>query len=263
MARDRDEEMYATNYEMSTKNQGVSVSSVAGFLEKLIAEKASPCAVRNEKTPPLRILERFDSSKIPQISLIKYVERLKTLGHCETSFLIALIYIDRIFAADSNFALTERNVHRLFFACTIVAEKFMNDDVYVNTYYAGVGGVSLREMNNLEAILLTALMWRLRVSPEEYDGKKEELRHSLADARPSESRTTRTGGSWKEWIMVKESACETETEREEKQPLSPEASTTVSGSTISGDTESDSEVSTMTISETLDSSSEVSWAVAD
>jgi hypothetical protein len=245
----------------------VSVSSIAAFLEKLISKRAPPSAVGHENAPPLPVLERFDSSKIPQISLSKYLERLKNLGHLDTSFLVALIYIDRISAADSNFAVTERNVHRLFLTCTVVAEKFMNDDVYVNTYYASVGGVSLRELNRLEAILLNTLMWQMGVSQEEYDEKKEALRHSLADAL-SASRTSR-GGSWKEWIILNEGVCEKEREEvwEKQQPNSASSmqATALSGSTISGDTESisDSDSATMVISEPMDSSSEVSWAVAD
>jgi hypothetical protein len=268
MAEDGGEEISVSSGEMSTTNQGVSASSVAAYLDKLISEMASKSAVKGKKAAALPILERFDSSKIPQISLFKYVERLKNLGHCETSFLFALIYIDRIISADSTFALTERNVHRLFFTCTIVAEKFMNDDVYFNSYYALVGGVHLREMNRLEAILLHALMWRLGVSQEEYDEKKEELRHSLADTL-SASRTKRDG-SWKEWIMLKEAACETHREDVGMKKLSYsesplQESTTISGSTISGDTESvsDSDSATMAISETMDSSSEPSWADAD
>lgn len=143
----------------------------------------------------------------------------------------------------------------------------MNDDVYVNTYYASVGGVSLRELNRLEAILLNTLMWQMGVSQEEYDEKKEALRHSLADTL-SASQTSRRG-SWKEWIILKEGVCEKEREEvwEKQQPNSASSmqATALSGSTISGDTESisDSDSATMVISEPMDSSSEVSWAVAD
>jgi hypothetical protein len=275
MANDCTEKIHSSSHDTSKTNQAVSVSSVAAFLEKLISEKASPSAVPNEKTALLPCLHRFDSSKIPQISLLKYTERLKNLGHCHTSFLIALIYIDRILAADSNFALTKRNVHRLFLTCTIVAEKFMNDDVYVNSHYAAVGGVCLREMNRLEIIVLHTLMWRLGVSPEEYNEKREDLRHSLADAS-SASRTKSDGGSWKEWIMVQEAVCETAREEvcEKKlsnSELSMQEAITISGSTVSGDTDfvSDSDSALMTISDIMDSpgvswgDSGVSWSVAD
>jgi hypothetical protein len=244
-------ESSACNDALSTTPQGLSVSSVASFLEKLLIEKASPNAVGSSEA--LRILQRFDSSKIPPISLFKYFERLKNLGRCcDASFLIALIYIDRIRAEDSNFALTERNVHRLFLTCTIVAEKYMNDDVYVNTYYAGVGGVCVRELNRLEAILLNVLGWRLGVSPEDYDKKQQEVRQSFADAL-SASRMKR-GVSWKEWIVLKEAVCETQCDAVcVKQCSESESATnpnTMSGSTISGSTMSGSTMSGSTISDT-------------
>ena len=127
-----------------------------------------------------------------------------------------------------------RNVHRLLLTCATVAEKYYNDIYYCNTYYANVGGISLGELNRLEAILLNTLMWQMGVSQEEYDEKKEALRHSLADAL-SASRTSR-GGSWKEWIILKEGVCEKEREEvwEKQQPNSASSmqATTISGFTL-------------------------------
>jgi hypothetical protein len=243
-----DAEMSASSDGMSATQPEVSLASVAVFLDKLIRGKASPSAVRTEEADSLRILQRFDSSKIPQISLVKYLERLKNLGRCrDTSLLVALIYIDRIIAADSSFALTERNVHRLFLTCTIVAEKFTNDDVYVNSYYASVGGVHLQEMNRLEAILLNVLTWRLGVSPEAYDKKQEEVRHAFADALSAAR--TKSGGSWKEWIVLQEAMCEMQRETvcvnqgSNAEPSMQASASTISGSTISCCTISDSTAS--------------------
>jgi hypothetical protein len=255
-----DAEMSVNSDGISTTEQEVSLSSVAVFLDKLISGKASPSAVRTEDADLPRILQRFDSSKIPQISLVKYLERLRNLGRCrDSSLLVALIYIDRILAAHSNFALTERNVHRLFLTCTIVGEKFTNDDVYVNSFYAGVGGVNLEEMNRLEAILLNVLTWRLGVSPEEYDKKQREVRQSFTEAL-SVART-KGGGSWKEWIVLQEAMCETQREAVCVNECSPaESSMQASASTISGSTISCCTISDSTTSGDSESVSDASEA---
>ena len=59
--------------------------------------------------------------------------------------------------------------------------RYINDIPYINTFYATVGGVHLKDLNRLEITLLNALMWRLDVSPEEFDRKQEDMRRALAD----------------------------------------------------------------------------------
>jgi hypothetical protein len=159
----------------------VSVPSVAILVDRLIAARmsssSSSCSAETEDTGPLKIpqLRRFESSRFPQISIHDYVERLKKFGHFDTALVVALVYMDRLIAADPNFAVTYRNVHRLLLTCATVAEKYYNDIYYCNTYYANVGGIGLPELNRLEVTLLYALMWRLKVSDEEFSAKQREL----------------------------------------------------------------------------------------
>jgi hypothetical protein len=145
--------------------QSVSISSLAAFLDGKLQTGSGP----GSKQIPY--LWRFDSSQVPEISVYDYLARLKAYTKSDTSLLMAIIYIDRLLASDSNFTLTHLNVHRLFLTCATVAEKYINDIPYVNTHYATFGGVSLDELNRLEVILLYGLKWRLGVSPEEYDKK--------------------------------------------------------------------------------------------
>jgi hypothetical protein len=174
----------------------VSIPSVATLVNNLItANKSSaaplnsPVGVEAEEQPPVKFpqLRRFDSSRIAQISVQDYLERLKRFGHFDTAFVVALIYIDRLIAADCNFSVTSRNVHRLLITCTTVAEKYYNDTYYCNTYYANVGGVCLTELNRLEITILYVLMWRLRVSDEEFAEKQRQLASALASASSSSS----------------------------------------------------------------------------
>jgi hypothetical protein len=184
----------------------VSMTRLAILLDNQIARhvasadaqrKAETEAPAQLKTPQLR---RFDSSRFPQISILDYCERLKKFAHFDTALVVALIYIDRLVAADSNFLVTHRNVHRLLLTCATVAEKYYNDIYYCNTYYANVGGISLGEMNRLEVTLLYALMWRLKVSDEEFSEKQRELSRALdiSSSKPGPE----------EWVVVEEAKTE-------------------------------------------------------
>jgi hypothetical protein len=194
---DDDMASVASTDDMSTTHARVSNSSFTVFVDTLMTESAS------EESAPLRIpqLQRFDSSKVPPISLYDYMERLTKYGHFDTSPTLALIYLERLLAADSNFAVTSRNVHRLLITCMTVAEKYINDQPYVNSYYASVGGLRLEELNRLEAILARALSWRLGASPQEYNKKLEEVRLAFVGTLSASAAT--------EWILVKEATVET------------------------------------------------------
>ena len=194
------------NDEVATTDLKVSMTSVAILLDTQIARNVASTAPlsRADTEEPVRLkipqLRRFDSSRFPQISIADYLERLKKFAHFDTALVVALIYIDRLVAADSNFMVTHRNVHRLLLTCATVAEKYYNDIYYCNTYYANVGGISLGELNRLEVTLLYALMWRLKVSDEEFSEKQRQL--SLALHINSSSSAP------EEWVVVNEAKVE-------------------------------------------------------
>jgi hypothetical protein len=65
-------------------------------------------------------------------------------------------------------ALSSVNVRRLFLSVVMLAAKFHDDAYYTNAYYAEVGGLTLKEMNMLEARLIKLLNWNVNVTSEEY-----------------------------------------------------------------------------------------------
>eukprot|EP01064_Diplonema_japonicum_P024032 TRINITY_DN344_c0_g2_i2.p1 TRINITY_DN344_c0_g2~~TRINITY_DN344_c0_g2_i2.p1 ORF type:complete len:180 (+),score=27.56 TRINITY_DN344_c0_g2_i2:63-602(+) len=110
----------------------------------------------------------FDGSKDAGISVKDYFVRLVKYGKCSReSFIVVLIYLDR-FTNITNRELTTRNIHRLLLATFTVAVKLRDDVFYLNSYYATVGGVTLRDLNIMEHQLLTTLNWDLHITGEEY-----------------------------------------------------------------------------------------------
>jgi len=111
----------------------------------------------------------FRAKKIPSISFLNYLVRLQKFMHCsDECFVVALIYIKRLKESEPQLDMSPFTVHRIFLAAVVTATKFLDDQFYLNSYYAKVGGVSVLELKNLELSFLSILDYNLNVSQEEY-----------------------------------------------------------------------------------------------
>lgn len=114
-------------------------------------------------------VSRFHGSCVPSISICEYLRRIhKFFGCSDECFVIALVYIDRISKMKRLVPLCHLTVHRLLIIAMLTAAKFHDDIHYKNKYYAKVGGISLSEVNKLEALFLKMLDWNVVVSAQEY-----------------------------------------------------------------------------------------------
>ncbi|CAD8187352.1 unnamed protein product [Paramecium octaurelia] len=118
----------------------------------------------------------FHTNKKPQISIYKYIERIKMYSYCSNEcFVLALIYIDRVQERNQDVVINSYCVHRFLLACLLMSIKYNDDDYYKNDYYSRVGGITLQELNTLEQELLTLLDYQLFVSQNQYYYYKEKL----------------------------------------------------------------------------------------
>ncbi|GIX64554.1 cyclin2 related protein [Babesia caballi] len=116
------------------------------------------------------IVTRFNSMVAPPISVSDYVARIARHVRCSNEcFVLALVYIERITRMHDNFVVSILNVHRLVITAVMLAAKFSDDVYYSNKFYAQVGGVSVSEINLLEAQFLRMLNFQLYVSTIEYE----------------------------------------------------------------------------------------------
>ncbi|KMZ80188.1 cyclin2 like protein [Plasmodium vivax India VII] len=133
----------------------------------------------------------FHASKVPDISIKNYVERIgKYTGCSNECFVLLIIYLDRIVKVNEDISLSLLCIHRLLITATMIAAKFFDDLYYSNAFYAKVGGVSTEEINKLEGTFLHLIDYNLFVSSEEYDL----YRHSISLAVERYLRRTRRGG---------------------------------------------------------------------
>ena len=64
-------------------------------------------------------------------------------------YIYSLILLDRAQEYNPEFIVHKKNVHRLLLVSNLVAAKYIDDLYYKNSYYATVGGVSLKILNDL------------------------------------------------------------------------------------------------------------------
>lgn len=144
---------------------GQMAQRVAAALEVRLQQAEEDRERDGEKHP----LTLFDSASIPPVSMSKYLARLAKFCHCgEECFIAALVYVDIITQGKALTPLSMRNAHRLFLTCLLIAHKFWDDNLPLNSYYAKCGGISLQEMNRLEKFFLNAVGFRLKISTHTY-----------------------------------------------------------------------------------------------
>jgi hypothetical protein len=156
-------------------------ASVDDICVKLAAAALQDRCTTNKGLDTTSHVTKFHSARVPSISMPDYFRRIAKYSHCSAEcHIIALIYIDR-HVRTREVAITFRNVHRLVIVAVMLAAKLRDDVYYSNAYYASIGGVSNREINELEVELLASLNWETYVSFDEYHAYFEALQRRFAD----------------------------------------------------------------------------------
>jgi hypothetical protein len=104
----------------------------------------------------------------PVISLPDYLDRISQHASCSIEcYILSLIYVNRLIIRH-DLALTQNNVHRVILTSIMLAAKFQDDRYYDNRYYARLGGITLDELNLLEAEFIFGIGFDLFVSETEF-----------------------------------------------------------------------------------------------
>jgi len=130
---------------------------VCYFLTRLVNE--------NDKKPLQRKdLGTFYAPNPPEVSITDYMARIVKYTPCSAEcYLLSLIFIDRV-AEKQQYRVNSYNVHRLLLTTMVISAKLLDDTTVNNKYYSHVGGIPIKELNNLECKLLSLLNYDLNVS---------------------------------------------------------------------------------------------------
>ena len=141
------------------------------YFAKLVSDLLTNLCEQNNKNTDSKIslLKPFVYKKIPSISIYDYIERLlKYSKTFDKIVILILIYLDTI-STKHNIHLNYFNIHKLILAAFIVASKFHEDDCYSISYYAKLGGISVKEAINLEYEFMNLIDFKLFISENIYD----------------------------------------------------------------------------------------------
>jgi hypothetical protein len=130
-----------------------------------------------EKITNLSLKAPFVGEDIPDLAVPEYCERLaKYFRFSPTLYVAALIYIDKYVRANPEVVINRFTVHRLLIVSFTLAAKYWEDLHYSNTYYAQVGGIDLKELNDLELQMLSAMRFDLHIPDDVFRQYRDELR---------------------------------------------------------------------------------------
>ena len=154
---------------MNVPKPGEIAIYIASVLRDMVSRSSEAMGLALTDTP-------FDSKAVPGISIEKYLERLAGYSRCSPeTFVIALIYVDRIVSAGCGVVLGPRNVHKLFLVALVCAAKF-NDDLKLAQWgFAKLGGLGKKDLCRLEVQFLSGIEFRVVVSSGDYRGYLKSL----------------------------------------------------------------------------------------
>ena len=101
--------------------------------------------------PPLSFQPQISSHhlrrRLRHSYLYPYPGMVKYMNASLSVYIYSLILLDRAQEYNPEFIIHKRNIHRLLLVSNLVAAKYIDDLYYKNSYYATVGGVSLKVLN--------------------------------------------------------------------------------------------------------------------
>lgn len=145
------------------RKKSVIIHSIAINLTDLITEN-----LRNIKSHYIK-KDIFYVTNLPMISIIDYLNRILKYSEINiSSIVLAVIYIDKM-CEQQRYVLSQHNIHRLILSACLISAKFNEDKVFNNSYFAKIGGVSVKEVNQLEYEFYVLLDFKLIVDKGYYD----------------------------------------------------------------------------------------------
>ncbi len=163
------------------------------IITKTVAWSLETAIDKNTKFGQAR-LSMFCSTEATDMSLGKYVERFRKYSipvdylqqHAEgielTSFAVAtigaIILLDRYQNITQRRFITLKNIHRLFLAAFVAANKMHNDCYFGNVHLAKIGGVSAKELGELETEFLFDIKFSTLISSEDFSKYLEGIKSS-------------------------------------------------------------------------------------
>ena len=151
----------------------VTITKIADILTDIITENLNQSP--NLEHDSDNYFDYFTCKKPPHISILDYLSRIVKYSRPESGTVtLSLSFIDKL-TKRQNILLTNINIHRIILTNLVIAIKCNEDEYYSNSFYAKVGGITLKEFNILEYKYLCSLDFRLYIKEEVFLKYKKHL----------------------------------------------------------------------------------------
>ena len=162
----------------------VTITKIADILTDRITENLNQSP--NLEHDSDNYFDYFTCKKPPHISILDYLSRIVKYSRPESGTVtLSLSFIDTL-TKRQNILLTNINIHRIILTSLVIAIKCNEDEYYSNSFYAKVGGITLKEFNILEYKYLCSLDFRLYIKEEVFLKYKKHLVGSVEENEEEE-----------------------------------------------------------------------------
>lgn len=118
----------------------------------------------------------FNTLNPKPLSLTDYCLRLdKYLSLSPSCFIYAICILDRCLE-NKLFIVKNENELKITLTILLLSAKMLEDDVYINKYWARLGGIYTASMNKYEKYILEGIDYRIHFTMLEYRNKFYKLR---------------------------------------------------------------------------------------
>ena len=143
-------------------NKSLIVDEISTIILEIIEENKDVTNLNKDSI-------KFCDENLSKIEVKKYIHRLSKYCQFQDSTLIlALIYCDR-FCEMQEIKLQIINFHKIFLLSIVSAIKYNEDIYYRNSFYARIGGITLKCISDLERLFLDLLEFSLYVDEDMYE----------------------------------------------------------------------------------------------
>ena len=124
--------------------------------------------------------EESEEDLINKINLDNYIEKIvKHLDFDEHLLILSLMNLDKFLA--SNFVLSELNIQKVFFVCSMVTQKFYDDEIFTTKDYAQLCNVSVDELLEMEIYFLNSINFNLFIKDDDFNKYKRNFEKFMED----------------------------------------------------------------------------------
>ena len=109
------------------------------------------------------------NKKFPKLTIEKYLIRIKKYSEAENNTLIAAFILIERFIKKENYIIGFNNIYRIMRGCVVLAIKLLEDNKYENSEYCQIGGISLKEFNDIEYSLFVRLDFNINITYKELE----------------------------------------------------------------------------------------------